>query len=191
MFSPVVGMCRPGPENRVQWLILPDAAAAVKSAARLPAAALFHVDFLATICYISSMLELNSSFIWIFFLVWLLYIILDRLFFRPVGGVIAQREAKIAGDSARQESMMEEIEEHARVVEERLSQARLEAQHSREEWLKNGEEIRSRSVAAAREQAARLMDEKIAQLEGEIAAAESSLLRQVSMFSDKIKQAYL
>ncbi|MCU0237458.1 MAG: ATP synthase F0 subunit B [Acidobacteria bacterium] len=137
------------------------------------------------------MLELNSSFIWIFFLVWLLYIILDRLFFRPVGGVIAQREAKIAGDSARQESMMEEIEEHARVVEERLSQARLEAQHSREEWLKNGEEIRSRSVAAAREQAARLMDEKIAQLEGEIAAAESSLLRQVSMFSDKIKQAYL
>jgi len=137
------------------------------------------------------MLELNSSFIWIFSLVWLLYFALDRLFFKPVGGIIAQREAKIAADSGRQESMVAEIEERARAVEARLGQARLEAQRSREEWLKNGEEIRGRAVAAAREQAARVMDEKIVQLESEIAAAEASLLQQVSLFSDKIKQAYL
>jgi F-type H+-transporting ATPase subunit b len=137
------------------------------------------------------MLELNSSFIWIFFLVWVLYFALDRLFFKPVGGIITQREAKIASDSGRQASMVAEIEERARAVEARLSQARLEAQRSREEWLKNGEEIRVRAVAAARMQAARVMDEKIAQLESEIAAAESSLLQQVSLFSAKIKQAYL
>lgn len=137
------------------------------------------------------MLELNSSFIWIFFLVWLLYFVLDRVFFKPVGSIIAQREAKIAADSGRQESMVAEIEERARAVEARLSQARLEAQRSREEWSKNGEEIRVRTVAAAREQAARVMDEKIAQLEREIRTAESSLLQQVSVFSDKIKQSYL
>jgi len=137
------------------------------------------------------MLELNSSFIWIFFLVWLLYILLDRIFFRPVGAIIAQREAKIAADSGRQENMLAEIEEQTRAVEARLSRARLEAQRSREEWLKNGEEIRVRTVAVAREQAARVMDEKIAQLESEIVAAESSLLQQVSTFSDKIRQAYL
>jgi F-type H+-transporting ATPase subunit b len=137
------------------------------------------------------MLELNSSFIWIFFLVWLLYVVLDRLFFRPVGGIIAQREAKIAADSGRQESMVAEIEERARAVESRLSQARLEAQRSREEWLKNGEEIRVRTVTVAREQVARVMAQKIAQLESEIGAAESSLLQQVSVFSDKIRHAYL
>ncbi len=137
------------------------------------------------------MLELNSSFIWIFFLIWLLYFLLGRIFFKPIGGIISQREAKIAADSSRQESMLAEIEERARAVEARLSQARLEAQRAREEWLKNGEEFRLRTVAAARERSVRVMGEKIAQLESEIGAAESSLLRQVSVFSDKIRQAYL
>jgi len=137
------------------------------------------------------MLELNSSFIWIFFLVWLLYFLLDRIFFKPVGNIIAQREAKIAADSGRQEGMLVEIEERTLAVETRLRQAHLEAQRTRDEWLKNGEEFRLRTVAAAREQAARVMGEKLAQLESEIGAAESTLLQQVSMFSDKIKQAYL
>ena len=30
------------------------------------------------------MLDLNSSFLWIFFLVWLLYLVLNRIFFKPV-----------------------------------------------------------------------------------------------------------
>ena len=76
-------------------------------------------------------------------------------------------------------------------MEARLSQAHLEAQRTRDEWLKHGEEFRLRTVAAAREQAARVMDEKTAQLEREIGAAESILLQQVSAFSDKIRQAYL
>jgi len=136
------------------------------------------------------MLELNSSFIWIFFLIWILYFVLDRVFFKPIGGIIHEREAKIAADSGRHETMVAEIENQARAVEERLSQARREAQRIQEEWLKQGEDVRSRSVVAAREQAARVMDEKTAQLENEIAAAEQVLLQKVSLFSDKIRQAY-
>jgi len=137
------------------------------------------------------MLELNSSFIWIFFLIWILYFVLDRVFFKPIGGIIHEREAKIAADSGRHETMVAEIENQARAVEERLNQARREAQRIQEEWLKQGEEVRSRSLVAAREQATRIMDEKTAQLENEIAAAEQVLLQKVSVFSDKIRQAYI
>ncbi len=137
------------------------------------------------------MLELNSSFLWIFFLVWLLYLVLNKIFFKPVGRIISEREAKIAADSSRLEGLVAEIESQTRAVEARLGQARREARQTKEEWLKNGEDIRSRTVAAAREQAAKIMDEKIAQLESEIAAAEHSLVEQVSAFSDKIRQAYL
>jgi F-type H+-transporting ATPase subunit b len=137
------------------------------------------------------MLELNSSFLWIFFLIWLLYFVLDRIFFKPIGGIIRQREAKIAADSGRHENMVAQIEDRARAVEERLGQARRDAQRSQEGWLKQGEEVRSRAVAAAREQAARVLDERTAQLEKEIAAAEQVLLQQVSAFSAKIRQSYL
>jgi F-type H+-transporting ATPase subunit b len=137
------------------------------------------------------MLELNSSFLWIFFLIWLLYFVLNRIFFKPIGGIIRQREAKIAADSGRHENMVAQIEDRTRAVEERLGQARRDAQRSQEGWLKQGEEVRSRAVAAAREQAARVLDEKTAQLEKEIAAAEQALLQQVSAFSAKIRQSYL
>jgi len=137
------------------------------------------------------MLDLNSSFIWIFFLVWLLYLVLDRIFFKPVQAIITEREAKVAADSSRQEGMVAEIETRTLAVENLLSQARKDAWRIKEEWFQNGEQIRSRTVAAARENAARILAENIAQLESEITTAERALEKQIAVFSDKIKQAYL
>lgn len=137
------------------------------------------------------MLELNSSFLWIFFLLWFLYFALDRVFFKPVGRIINEREAKAAADKSRQESMLAAIESRTRSLEEQLGQARREAQRIREEWLRNGEETRARAVAEARERSAKVMAEKMTQLEGEIAAAEGALTAQVAVFSDTIRQAYL
>jgi F-type H+-transporting ATPase subunit b len=137
------------------------------------------------------MLDLNSSFIWVFFLVWLLYFVLNRIFFKPVQAIIGEREAKVAADTGRQESMVAEIESRTQAVEDQLSQARREARRIKEEWLENGEHIRSRAVAAARENAARVMADNMAQLASEIAGAEQALEKQVAAFSEQIKQAYL
>lgn len=137
------------------------------------------------------MLDLNSSFIWIFFLIWLLYLVLDRIFFKPVGEIIAARETKIAADSQRQENMMAEIETQTRAVESQLGQARKDARQIKEEWLKNGEEIRVKAMSQAKEQAVRDLGEKVVQLEGEIVAAEHVLQKQIAAFSEKIRQAYL
>ncbi|MBU4269044.1 MAG: hypothetical protein KJ808_09400 [Acidobacteria bacterium] len=137
------------------------------------------------------MLDLNSSFIWIFFLIWLLYLILNRIFFKPINEIITARETKISADSNRQESMVAEIETRTRAIEAQLSQARKEAQQIKEGLLKNGEEIRSKTVTSAKEQAVRVLDENMSQLESEIVAAENTLEMQISVFSDKIKQAYL
>jgi hypothetical protein len=87
--------------------------------------------------------------------------------------------------------MMAEIETRTRAVEAQLSQARKDAQQIREEWLKNGEEVRTRAVSQAKERAALVLNEKIVALEGEIVAAERVLEKQVAAFSEKIRQAYL
>ncbi|TFG79735.1 MAG: hypothetical protein E4H23_04940 [Chrysiogenales bacterium] len=137
------------------------------------------------------MLDLNSSFIWIFFLIWLLYLILNRIYFKPINEIITARETKISADSNRQESMVAEIETRTGAIEAQLSQARKEAQQIKEGLLKNGEEIRNRTVTSAKEQAVRVLAEKMSQLESEIVAAENTLEMQISVFSDKIKQAYL
>ena len=86
---------------------------------------------------------------------------------------------------------MAEIETRTRAVESRLSQARKDAQQTKEEWLKNGEELRAKTVTQAKEQAAAVLEAKIVQLQDEIASAEQVLEKQIAAFSEKIRQAYL
>lgn len=137
------------------------------------------------------MLELNSSFLWIFFLLWFLYLTLNRFFFKPIGDIIDEREAKAVSDSGRQESLMAEIESRTRSLEDQLERARQDARRIREEWQRNGEKARARVVAEARERSTHVLAEKLTQLDGEIIAAERELAAQVAVFSEKIRQAYL
>lgn len=137
------------------------------------------------------MLELNSSFLWIFFLLWILYLTLNHIFFKPVGRIIAEREAKAEADYRCREKMMAEIEIRTRWLEDQLGRARKEARQRLEEWLQNGEKARTGVIAEARERSTQIMNEKLAVLENEIGTAESELETQIAAFSDKIRQAYL
>jgi len=137
------------------------------------------------------MLDLNSSLLWIFFMVWGLYLVLTRIFFKPVGKIIDEREAKIAADSKRLQGMVSQVEIHTQALETQMAQARKDALQIREEWSRKGEGVRALSLSEAKEKAARIMDEKMNQLESEVKIAEKTLEKQVAVFSEKIKQAYL
>ena len=124
-------------------------------------------------------------------MVWGLYIALTRLFFKPVGKIIDEREAKVAADSNRLQGMMSQVEIQTQALETQMAQARKDALQIREEWLRKGEGVRAQSLSEAREKAARIMDEKMSELEIEVKAAEKTLEKEIDVFSEKIKQAYL
>jgi len=137
------------------------------------------------------MLDLNSSMLWIFFMVCGLYLVLTRIFFKPVGKIIDERESRVAADSGRLQNMMDQVEIHTQDMETRLAQAHKEALHIREEWSRKGEEVRARVLAEAREKSARILEAKMSELEAEVIAAEKTLEKEIVAFSEKIKQAYL
>ncbi|MEI6614408.1 MAG: ATP synthase F0 subunit B [Chrysiogenales bacterium] len=137
------------------------------------------------------MLDLNSSLFWIFFMVCGLHLVLTRIFFNPVGKIIDEREAKIAADAGRLQSMMDQVDIHTQAIETRMDLARKEALQIREEWSRRGEDVRARALSEAKEMAARVMDEKMSELEIEVIAAEKILEKGIVAFSEKIKQAYL
>ena len=123
-------------------------------------------------------------------MVWGLYLVLTRIFFKPVEKIIAEREAKIAVDSNRLQGMMDQVEIHTQTLETQMDRARKEALQIREEWSRKGEGVRAVALSEAKEQAARIMDEKMNQLESEIMAAEKTLEKEIDVFSEKIRQAY-
>jgi len=137
------------------------------------------------------MLDLNSSLLWTFFVVSVLYFVLTRIFFKPVEKVIDEREAKVAADNQRLQGLAEQVEAHTLAVEAQMEGARREAQRIQEEWSRKGEDLRAKALSEAKESAARLMAEKMAELENEVMAAEKALEKEIMVFSEKIRQAYL
>jgi F-type H+-transporting ATPase subunit b len=137
------------------------------------------------------MLDLNSSLLWIFFMVWGLYLVLARIFFKPVGNIIDEREAKIAAEANRLQGMMNQVEIHTQNLENQIAQARKDALQIREEWSTKGESVRALSLSEAKEKAARIMNEKMSELEREVSVAEKTLEKEIVIFSEKIRQAYL
>jgi F-type H+-transporting ATPase subunit b len=124
-------------------------------------------------------------------MIWGLYLVLTRIFFKPIGKIIDEREEKVAVDSNRLQGMINQVEIHTQALENQMTQAHKDALQIREEWARKGENIRSQKLSDAKEKVARIMDEKMRQLESEIRAAEKTLKEEVAVFSEKIKQAYL
>jgi F-type H+-transporting ATPase subunit b len=148
------------------------------------------LDFSKLIWYISSMLDLNSSILWVFLMVSGLFFILSRIFFKPVGRIIEEREANADADDRRLKGMVDQVDMHARSLEDQMAQARADAARIRDEWSARGAEARARALAEAKETAARVMEEKMSALEKEVIGAEKVLEKQVAVFSEKIRQAY-
>ena len=137
------------------------------------------------------MLDLDISLIVVSVLVGILMLVLNRLYFNPIGQVIHQREAKIAGESSQIETNMLTIEEKTRHIEVVLKEAQKESRGIREELIKKGEEVREQIVQDARENSKTLFKTKMEQLDQQILAAEKELEQEITVFSNKIKEIFI
>lgn len=137
------------------------------------------------------MLNLDSSLFVVIVLVWLLLMVLDKLYFKPVGAVIDERETKIKHESAQIESMTGEIEEKTRNIETVLKDAKKESTKIREELIKKGEEVREKIAADARKRSKEHFASKMKDLDIEITEAEKKLVQEIGLFSDKMKEIFI
>ena len=137
------------------------------------------------------MLNLDSSVFIVVVLVWLLLMVLDKVYFKPVGTVIDEREAKIKRESDLIDAMTADIEEKTLHIETTLKDTRKEAARIKEELIKKGESVREKIVTDAREKSKELFKSKMIELDREIEDAEKQLVDQVALFSDKLKEIFI
>ena len=79
------------------------------------------------------MLDINGTVLIVFALVWVLVLILSRVFFKPISRLRREREARLAGDREETRRTLETYEKEVRAVEESLAAARAEAARLKEE----------------------------------------------------------
>lgn len=104
---------------------------------------------------------------------------------------MTQRESKIQAESGQIESMTLEIEEKTQHIEQTLKDAKKESTRIREELIKKGETIREQIITDARETSREHFETKMKELDREIAGAEEKLEKQISVFSEKMKEIFI
>jgi F-type H+-transporting ATPase subunit b len=137
------------------------------------------------------MLELDFTLIIVSVLVGTLMVVLNRLYYKPIGQVIAERESKIATETNQIETNIKDIEEKTLHIEGVLKETQKESRKIREELIKKGEEVREQVVQEARENSKKMFENKMKQLDEQILTAEKKLEQEISVFSDKIKEIFM
>ena len=121
------------------------------------------------------MLSINATALVVFAVVWILVIVLTRLFFKPILRILDERSGRIARDKAAANEALEAANRDLRRVEEGLKEARAAA-----------EGIRNAAEAEALKDKSRLVREVQAEGRAEVEKAKAELLREVDALKGEL-----
>lgn len=123
--------------------------------------------------------------------VFLLFIILDRIFFRPLTAVLKQREESTVGALARAREQTAEADSKARQYDEAFQAARQEVYRQREADRRTNMEQRDTALRKGREQAEALIRDGQAALAEEVGRAKGELDAACQPLAEEISQSLL
>ncbi len=121
------------------------------------------------------MLQVDLTFVAVFVLVWVLVIVLNRVFFKPYLNLRDKRRKILEENEKTYRQAMRDYEGHLQQVESGLKEARLEAQL-----------LREKIVSEALNEKSRLVAEIQAEVKQQVAAAREELDRQTEKLKDEL-----
>jgi F-type H+-transporting ATPase subunit b len=120
-----------------------------------------------------------------------LFVILKRLWFKPVAAVLQERERRSEGALAEARAMHVRVEELRAQHAKALEQARLEARHEVQELWRAAETEQQRLIDEAQTEAERTLVVARAEIAGDIARARQELETQVREIARQAAQSVL
>jgi F-type H+-transporting ATPase subunit b len=124
-------------------------------------------------------------------LVFLLFIVLERILFRPLLAVMKQREDLTVGALARAREEAASVETKTREYEAAFQAARQEVYRQRETERRTNLEQRDAALRKAREQAEVVIREAQADLAGEVNRAKADLDSACQPLAEEISQSLM
>ncbi len=138
------------------------------------------------------LLDINPiEILFVLAIISILIFFLNKIFFKPIGGIIKEREIKVKSDSDILQNMVDQINDKTALIETELKKARREAGKLKEELIKEGESVKDMIIEETREKTKTLMLKKMSELENTLIDAEKALGKEINTFSEKIKEKFL
>ena len=95
------------------------------------------------------MLQIDATFLVIFFIVWILVFLLSKIFWKPLVKLMSERESGIQSDWAESRKSFETYEQSLQEIARRLKEANAKAEEIREELKAEAIKERARLVGEA------------------------------------------
>lgn len=137
------------------------------------------------------MLEIDATVLVTFVLIWILVIVLSRVFFKPLRKVMDDREARLRGDLNAAQASMDETARRLRDVEAGLKAARTEAEEIRAKFELEALKEKNQMVAEAGAAAKAEIDSARAEFEAEIGRLKEELRAEAAPLAAKIEEKIL
>lgn len=126
-----------------------------------------------------------------FLLVWVLYLYVTRVFFRPLQETLSKRHHATDGMREAAESSIAEAEKKTAQYEERLQSARAELYQQQEQERQKAIEQRAEIVQRARTQAEETVARARQDIERDVAEAKKRLATETEPIAQSISRAIL
>jgi len=139
----------------------------------------------------SLMLSIDASLIVVFVLVWILVLVLSRVFFKPVIRVMRERETRIAKDKDETRQALEAYAEDLRRIEEGLKEARLEAARIRESAAEGSQREKARLLQEVNAERRAQVDKARAELQAEVERLKKELEARTDDLAGEVERRLL
>lgn len=136
-------------------------------------------------------MQLNETVFIIAAIFLLLLFILNKLIFQPLVAILDERRAKVKEGALARENAQKTVEESQAQYQLAMINERRKAQAGRLVVLEKVEAERERIIAAARQEAAALVEKSNAEIETQVASAKAALEGETKAIADRIVAAVL
>ncbi len=137
------------------------------------------------------MLDLDITVVYTIIILWFLLVVLNKIFFKPIGRIINERENKSNTEEAEINRIKGDIESRSAKVESVLKNARKDAVKISEELITKGEILREELIASTRKEIKENFKNRMVDLDREISDAEIKLKGDIKNFSKKIEEIFI
>jgi len=137
------------------------------------------------------MLDLDITVVYTIIILWFLLVVLNKIFFKPIGRIINERENKSNTEEAEINRIKGDIESRSAKVESVLKNARKDAVKISEKLITKGEILREELIASTRKEIKENFKNRMVDLDREISDAEIKLKGNIKNFSKKIEEIFI
>ena len=137
------------------------------------------------------MLSIDLTFAVIFLLVWVLVLILSRVFFKPVGRMMEERGSRSRENKEAARKALDALTRDLRKIEESLKEAKAASEKIRESLEIEALKERTRLLSDLHAESRRQVEKAREEINGEIGRLKSELAGEVERLSGEVERKVL